>query len=149
MQLTWKYTSFQDLTNQELYKILQLRNEVFVVEQNCLYQDADNKDELSFHLLGISNHTIVAYCRILPPGISFNEASIGRVLTSPRYRNKGYGRELMKVAVEKALDQFNCTSITIGAQLYLQSFYENEGFIQMSEPYLEDNIFHIRMNYTV
>lgn len=149
MEIAWKYRSFQALTNQELYAILQLRNEVFVVEQNCVYQDADNKDELSYHLLGIVDQTIVAYCRILPPGILFNDASIGRVVTSPNYRNYGYGRELMKVAVEKALTQFNCTSITIGAQLYLERFYEGQGFIRISEPYLEDNILHIKMKHTI
>ncbi|MEO6733329.1 MAG: GNAT family N-acetyltransferase [Ferruginibacter sp.] len=149
MEITWQYHSFRELTNQELYAILQLRNEVFVVEQNCVYQDADNKDELSFHLLGISGHTIVAYCRIVPPGISYNDASIGRVLTSPNYRKHGYGSELMKVAMGKALEQFNCASITISAQLYLQRFYEGLGFVRMSDSYLEDNIPHIEMKYTV
>ena len=145
MQLNWKYNSFNELGLAELYSILQLRNEVFVVEQNCVYQDADNKDALSYHLSGWDANTLVAYCRILPPGISYPEASIGRVVTSPAYRNNGCGLELMKEAIIQTLAQFECNAIKISAQLYLQKFYEQLGFIQVSETYLEDNIPHIEM----
>jgi ElaA protein len=145
MQLNWKYNSFNELDLIELYAILQLRNEVFVVEQNCVYQDADNKDALSYHLSGWDGNTLVAYCRILPPGISYPEASIGRVVTSPAYRNNGYGRELMKEAIIQTQAQFDCNAIKISAQFYLQKFYEQLGFIQVSETYLEDNIPHIEM----
>ena len=104
MQISWKYTSFDDLTVAELYAILQLRQEVFVIEQNCIYQDADDKDQKSFHLMGWVDNKLVAYCRILPPGLSYPEASIGRVASSPASRNKGYGRELMKLAIIKTHD---------------------------------------------
>ena len=145
MKLNWKYNSFNELDVVELYAILQLRNEVFVVEQNCVYQDADNKDALSYHLSGWDGNTLVAYCRILPPGISYPEASIGRVVASPAYRNTGCGRELMKEAIIRTQAQFDCNAIKISAQLYLKKFYEKLGFIQVSETYLEDNIPHIVM----
>lgn len=148
MQLNWKYKSFEELSNTELYRIMQLRNEVFVVEQSCPYQDADNKDFNSFHLCGWHYEKLVAYCRILPPGLAFIEASIGRVVTSPAYRNTGNGRLLMQQAIEKTLQQFSCSIITIGAQLYLKRFYEALEFVQISEMYLEDNIPHIEMQYT-
>ena len=145
MQLNWKYNYFNELDVVELYAILQLRNEVFVVEQNCVYQDTDNKDALSYHLSGWDGNTLVAYCRILPPGISYPEASIGRVVASPAYRNTGCGRELMKEAIIRTQAQFDCNAIKISAQLYLKKFYEKLGFIQVSETYLEDNIPHIEM----
>ena len=148
MDLTWKYSCFDELSTSELYAILQLRNAVFVIEQGCVYQDADNKDEDSIHMVGWVDKTIVAYCRILPPGISYMDASIGRVVVSPGYRNFGYGRELMKLAVVFALERFNCKKITIGAQLYLKEFYKALGFVQISETYLEDNIPHIEMQFT-
>jgi ElaA protein len=148
MELTWKYTAFQALSVEELYAIMQLRNEVFVVEQNCVYQDADSKDAGSFHLAGWLDDVLVAYCRLLPPGLSFEEASIGRVVTSPLHRKSGFGRELVQLGIEKTLNQFSCTTITIGAQLYLKTFYESLGFKQISPQYLEDNIPHIEMRYT-
>ena len=148
MQLTWKYNSFNELSPAMLYAILQLRNEVFVVEQNCVYQDADNKDDKSFHLSGWDGDILVAYCRILPPGISFQDASIGRVVSNPRYRKTGSGRALMELAVHKTREQFNCSTITIGAQLYLKQFYESFGFKQVSHTYLEDNIPHIEMRWS-
>ena len=146
--LRWKYQSFEELTTAELYSILQLRIEVFSVEQNCAYQDADNKDFKSFHLSGWDNDVLVAYCRILPPGISYIDASIGRVLTALNYRKTGAGRELMQRAIHAAQQQFNCSEITISAQLYLNRFYESLGFKQVSETYLEDDIPHIKMHYT-
>ncbi|MEO6228913.1 MAG: GNAT family N-acetyltransferase [Ferruginibacter sp.] len=146
--ITWKFAAFNELTVDELYAIITLRNEVFVVEQNCVYQDADNKDQISFHLSGWHNDELIAYCRILPPGISYEEASIGRVVTSPAYRNTGSGKELMKMAIEKTLQQFNCKTIVISAQLYLNKFYTALSFVQIGEPYLEDNIPHIKMRLT-
>lgn len=146
--LQWKYKSFEELTNSELYMIMQLRMEIFSVEQNCVYQDADNKDFESFHLAAWDNDTLVAYCRILPPGLSFKEASIGRVITAAVYRKSGVGRELMKRAIETTLHQFKCRQITIGAQLYLKKFYESLGFVRISDTYLEDGIPHIEMRYT-
>lgn len=146
--LHWIYKSFEALTITELYAIMQLRNEVFVVEQNCVYQDADNKDIQSFHLSGWDNNILVAYCRILPPELSFAEASIGRVVTAGAYRKTGNGRVLMQRAIQATLQQFNCRQITIGAQLYLKKFYESLGFTQISDTYLEDGIAHIEMRYT-
>lgn len=148
MEVIWTYNSFSELTTAELYNIMQLRNEVFVVEQNCVYQDADNKDQQSFHVSGWDNNHLVAYCRILPPGLAFEEASIGRVVTSPRHRNSGHGRQLVKLAIPYTIQQFNCQKITIGAQLYLQQFYHSFGFTQISNTYLEDGIPHIEMQLT-
>jgi ElaA protein len=147
-QLNWVLKKFDELTTAELYSILQLRNEVFVVEQNCPYQDADDRDQKSLHFMGWDGTTLVAYTRIIPQGISYAEASIGRVVTSPRYRGNGAGKELMRRSIEHGFNSFNCTQIKIGAQVYLKTFYETLGFVQCSEPYLEDNIPHIKMLLT-
>ncbi len=143
--LNWTYKHFTALNTQELYTILSLRSEVFVVEQNCVYLDTDKKDLDAWHLCGWLDDVLVAYVRILAPGISYEEASIGRVLTNPAFRKNGYGIELMKVAIEKTLHQLGVQKIKIGAQLYLLNFYSNLGFIQTSEVYMEDGIPHIEM----
>jgi ElaA protein len=145
MQLNWVFKKFDELTVSELYRIMQLRNEVFVVEQNCVYQDADDKDQISMHLCGWDAEKLVAYTRIIPPGISHAEASIGRVVTSPIYRTTGAGRKLMNDSIGHTFSQFNCTAIKISAQVYLINFYTSFGFIQCSEEYLEDGIPHIEM----
>ncbi len=145
MQIKWVYKTFNTLEPAELYAIMQLRNEVFVIEQNCVYQDADGKDAASWHLMGWDENNLAAYCRILPPGLAFEEASIGRVVSSPRYRKTGCGREMMNVAIGKTLIQFNTKKIQIGAQLYLKNFYGSLGFKKVSEVYLEDGIEHIEM----
>ena len=145
MELQWILKKFDDLTAAELYAVMQLRNEVFVVEQNCAYQDADDKDLKSLHFMGWDGKTIVAYTRIIPQGVSYAEASIGRVVTSPKYRRTGAGRQLMQLSINNTFSQFNCSTIKIGAQLYLKSFYQSLGFIQCSQQYLEDNIPHIEM----
>lgn len=145
MQLTWIFKKFDELSTAELYAVMQLRNEVFVVEQNCVYQDADNKDQSSMHLCGWDETKLVAYTRIMPPGISYTEASIGRVVTSPAYRACGAGRQLMKESISYTFSQFNCTQIKIGAQVYLTKFYQSLGFVQSSIEYLEDGIPHIEM----
>jgi ElaA protein len=147
MELNWIYKSFDELAVVELYAILQLRNEVFSVEQNCVYQDADDKDQQSFHLAGWDGNKLVAYCRILPKGLSYAEASIGRVVTSPAYRKTGCGRLLMSKAIVQTLSQFTCSKITISAQFYLQQFYESLGFTAFGDIYQEDNIPHIKMQY--
>ncbi len=148
--LQWKYQSFETLTTKELYAIMQVRMEVFSVEQNCVYQDVDNKDFESFHLSAWDKNVLVAYCRILPPGLSFKEASIGRVLTALPYRRTGSGRELMQRAIAATFQQFNCLAITISAQLYLKKFYQSLGFIPTSgDTYLEDGILHIEMRLTI
>ena len=145
MQIKWILKKFDELSVYELYIIMQLRNEVFVVEQNCVYQDADDKDQKSLHICGWDGNNLAAYSRIIPQGISYPEASIGRVLTAPAYRRTGAGRELMKTSIRLTLDTFNCTEIKIGAQLYLTNFYQSLGFQQSSSNYLEDGIPHIEM----
>lgn len=147
MQLNWVYKSFNELSVDELYAILQLRNEVFSVEQHCVYQDADDKDQPAFHFCGWDGNRLAAYCRILPKGISYEHPSIGRVVTSPLYRKGGYGRAMMQQAVVKATMQFNDPVIIISAQLYLQKFYESIGFTPAGNTYMEDGIPHIKMQY--
>ena len=143
--LTWKFLPFDQLQLHDLYRILQLRSEVFVLEQVCIYQDMDDKDQMSFHLSGWLGNTLVAYARILPPGISCNHPSIGRVITHPSYRGHGYGKELMQLAIRHTRQSFNSSIIQIGAQQYLAKFYSSLGFLPVSEPYLEDGIPHILM----
>ncbi len=144
MQLNWVLKKFDELTPYELYHILQLRNEVFVVEQNCVYQDADDKDQLCYHLSGIDNK-LVAYTRLSPPNTIYTEASIGRVVTSPVFRRKGAGKMLMEHSIKSVYDLFGYVPIKIGAQLYLKKFYNDLGFKQISDMYLEDGIEHIYM----
>ncbi len=145
MQIEWLVKYFDDLSNHQLYAILQLRNEVFVVEQNCVFQDADNKDQESYHLMGFSNGILVAYTRIVPPGIIYEQASIGRVVTSPAIRKHGAGKILMKKSVKAVYDLFGPVPIKLGAQLYLSKFYGSFDFKQISDVYLEDGIEHIYM----
>lgn len=145
MQINWILKKFEDLTPIELYAILQLRNEVFVVEQNCVFQDADDKDQQSHHLMGFNKEKLVAYTRLVPPNVSYSEASIGRVVTSPRARRTGAGRMLMVESIKVLYNLWGEQAIKIGAQLYLRNFYEGFGFTQYGEPYLEDGIPHIYM----
>jgi ElaA protein len=145
MNLNWIFKKFNELSAAELYSIMQLRNEVFVVEQNCVYQDADDKDQKSMHLCGWDEKKLVAYTRIIPQGISYTEASIGRVVTSPACRKTGAGRQLMKESISRCFSEFNCTTIKIGAQVYLTAFYQSLGFVQCSGGYIEDGIPHIEM----
>ena len=143
--MTWMLKPFDELTAKELYNILQLRNEVFIVEQNCPYQDLDNKDLYAFHLMGKKENKLVAYSRLLAPGISYSESSIGRVVSSPAARKTGIGKKLMNESIIQIKNLFQTDIIRIGAQLYLKKFYESFGFIQEGDTYLEDNIPHIIM----
>ena len=143
--MNWAIKRFDELTLDELYNILQLRNEVFIVEQNCVYNDTDGKDRSAWHLMAIEDDKLVAYTRILPPGVSYHDPSIGRVVTSSSKRRSGLGKELMKRSIEACEKLFGKTSITLSAQVYLQSFYESLGFIVVGEEYLEDGIPHIKM----
>lgn len=138
--------SFQELTVDELYQILQLRSEVFVVEQDCVYQDLDFKDQKALHILGIKNNKIVAYTRIFKPGDYFKNSSIGRVVVAALERKYGYGHTLMKASIKAIKENFNQELITISAQVYLKKFYESHQFNQIGEEYLEDGIPHIRMD---
>jgi ElaA protein len=143
--MNWVLKKFDELSPPELYSILQLRNEVFVVEQNCVYQDADNKDKSSLHFMGWAGDKLVAYTRIIPPGIAYPEISLGRVVTSPSVRGSGTGRELMQRSIRLTEELFGKQPIRIGAQLYLKDFYTSLGFVQTSDTYLEDGIPHIEM----
>ncbi|HET6228236.1 MAG TPA: GNAT family N-acetyltransferase [Bacteroidia bacterium] len=144
--ISWEIKSFEGLTNKELYNILRLRAEVFVVEQNCPYLDLDGKDAYSFHLMGINEkNKLIAYARLLPADISFKEVSIGRVVTSPAARRTGAGVNLMQNAIQAIAEKFGKVPVRIGAQLYLKEFYERFGFVQDSAMYLEDGIEHIEM----
>lgn len=145
MQLQWTLTSFEQLSVYQLYKIMQLRNAVFVVEQNCNFQDADDKDQQAWHLCAWHEDTLVAYTRLLPPGISYAEASIGRVLNARSVRGRNVGKELMERSIEAVYQLFGNTPIKIGAQLYLKKFYQSFGFTTCSDIYLEDEIEHIKM----
>lgn len=145
MQIQWLLKTFEELTPYQLYAILQLRSEVFVVEQNCVFLDADDKDQNSYHLMGFENNKLVAYTRLVPPGKIYEEASIGRVVTSPSVRRSGAGKELMKQSIAAVYNLFGVQPIKIGAQLYLKQFYTLFGFEQVSDVYLEDGIEHIYM----
>ncbi len=143
--MEWILKKFEELTPHELYTIMQLRNEVFVVEQNCVYQDADNKDRYSFHLMGWKEDKLIAYTRLIPAGTAYAEPSIGRVVTSPSARGTGAGRELMEYSIDTIYKLFGKQPIRIGAQLYLKKFYSSIGFEPTGDIYLEDGIEHIEM----
>jgi ElaA protein len=143
--LTVKTKYFNELTIAELYNLLQLRSEVFVVEQNCVYQDIDGKDKDALHVIGVKNKSIVAYTRIFKPGDYFNETSIGRVVVVRNERQYKYGYEIMNASIEAVKDLFNETTIKLSAQTYLKQFYNNLGFTEEGEEYLEDGIPHIVM----
>ena len=145
MEIKFKIKRFNELSTVELYSLLQLRSEVFVVEQNCVYQDIDGKDEKALHVLGYYNDDLAAYSRLFNKGYYFEESSIGRVVVSPKYRDKRFGHDLMQVSIAAIKENFNETAITISAQEYLKKFYELHGFIQTSDMYLEDDIPHIEM----
>lgn len=137
--------SFNELTLTELYDMLKLRCAVFVIEQNCNYQDMDDKDQLSWHLIGIEDNKLVACTRILPKGISYPEVSIGRVIVDKAYRGTGAGKEIMKLAIDHAKKALKADEIVISAQCYLEKFYGDLGFVAEGESYLDDDIPHIKM----
>lgn len=145
MEIQFKISSFKELSAEELYQILQLRSEVFVVEQNCVYQDIDGKDRKAIHVIGEYDGKIVAYTRIFKPGDYFENASIGRVVVDANYRDRKWGHDLIRESISALQLHFGEIPITISAQLYLQKFYEAHGFIVVGETYLEDGIPHIEM----
>lgn len=145
MAIQWKIKPFEALSVYELYDVLKLRSEIFVVEQNCAYLDLDGKDKVALHLIGEFEGKIVAHARLFKAGISFENASIGRVVVDPNYRDKKWGHELMREAISGIRLHFGENKITIGAQLYLKKFYESHGFVQTSAMYLEDEIQHIEI----
>lgn len=146
--IEFKIKRFNELSTNELYKLLRLRSEVFVVEQNCVYQDIDNKDQKAIHVLGYLNQELIACSRVFAPGDYFEFASIGRVLVAEKQRANSFGHDLMRVSIEAVEQNFQTSKITISAQEYLKKFYESHGFNQTSESYLEDGIPHIEMKKT-
>ena len=136
---------FNELSIQELYNILQLRSDVFVVEQNCVYQDLDGKDAKALHVIGTKNNRVVAYTRIFKPGNYFDESSIGRVAVHKDHRKYGYGKNIMQASINAVHEKFGKQKIKISAQTYLKKFYIELGFKIKGEDYLEDGIPHITM----
>ena len=145
IEITWICKPFSNLTPNELYDSLRLRSEVFVVEQNCVFLDMDNKDQVAYHLLGYVEDDLVAYTRLLGPNTAYELMSIGRVVTSPKHRGTGAGRAIMEESIKRCYELFGNQDIKIGAQLYARKFYESLGFKQSSDIYLEDDIEHIEM----
>ena len=143
--ITWICKPFDELLVSELYAVLKLRSEVFVVEQNCVFLDADNKDQASFHLMGWEQDVLIAYTRLVPPGVAYEEASIGRVVTALTARHSGSGRQLMQESIKLCKKMFGNNAIRIGAQLYLKEFYSSLGFVPTGGIYPEDGIEHIQM----
>ena len=148
--IEWHWQKFEQLSTDELYAILKVRQQVFAVEQNCVYQDIDNLDKTAWHLSGWdlngSNSTDpVAYLRVVYPGYKYNEPSIGRLLTTESVRKTGLGKSLLKKSLALITKEYPGQAVRISAQLYLQQFYSQFGFKQISEPYDEDGIPHIEM----
>ncbi len=148
--IDWRWTSFEQLSINELYEILKVRQQVFTVEQNCVYQDVDGLDQNAWHLsawrsLDEGNNELVAYCRVIHPSYKYAEPSIGRLLTIQKVRSAGVGKQLLAVAIKKIEEQYPSQDIRISAQSYLHNFYAQYGFKKVSEPYLEDSIPHIEM----
>jgi ElaA protein len=146
MTLHWTIKPYEDLTLDELYELLRLRVEVFIVEQNCVFQDLDRQDNQAYHLLGYTEaKELAAYARLFDAGISYEEVAIGRVIVSPAHRRHGLGQELMRQAIAHCEVLYGTQPIKIGAQQYLERFYQGFGFVQCGEGYLEDGIPHIPM----
>ena len=145
--MEYKIKTFEELNTSELYSILRLRSEIFVVEQNCVYQDLDNKDLSAYHLMAIDNNETVAYLRILPKGVSYKEISIGRFVVKKDYRRKNLGLELLNKALIFIEEDLKEKEVRISAQVYVKELYKKAGFIEASEEYLEDDIPHVEMLY--
>ena len=143
--INWQCVAFDELSSKRLYEILKIRQEVFAVEQNSVYLDVDGRDLDALHVLAMRDDELMAYCRVLPPGLKYPEASIGRVLTTAPARGSGAGRALMDYALTVCAQHYPDSGVRISAQLYLEEFYSSFGFTSCSEPYGEDGIPHIEM----
>lgn len=137
--------TFEELSTTELYKLLELRSEVFVVEQDCVYQDVDGKDQKAIHVLGVKDDKIVAYTRMFGPGDYFDNPSIGRVVVAPNQRQFGYGKVIMEASIQDLETRFPNQTLELSAQTYLLKFYNGLGFKETGKEYLEDGIPHVRM----
>lgn len=142
-ELTWRWRHFAVFSGPQWHRVLRLRTAVFVVEQTCPYQEVDDKDPFAWHLELMHHGDLIGTLRVLPPGVTYDECSIGRVAVSADYRNLGLGRDLMNTAL--AFCDSRWTTVRLSAQCYLQAFYESLDFAAEGEPYLEDNIPHIEM----
>ena len=147
--MKFEFKHFNEITLDELYDILQLRAEIFVVEQDCVYNDLDGLDKVAMHQFAIKDNEIVAYSRLLKPGTRFADYSIGRVVVKQTVRGTGLGIEMMKAAKKYIVNEWGATKIKISAQKYLQKFYEDLGFEIVTDEYLEDGIPHFGMMYKV
>lgn len=145
MNLTHRVKNFTELNAAELYELLRLRSEVFVVEQNCVFLDQDNKDQACHHVLLYADDILAAYTRLVPAGLSFAEVSIGRVVTSPAHRGSGLGRKVMDLSIQHCNQLFGEGDIRIGAQTYALPFYQSLGFVAEGDTYDEDGIEHVEM----
>ena len=145
MSLRWEWKAFNELSAEEMYTVLCVRQEVFVLEQECLYLDADGKDRKSFHLMGFDGNELLAYARIVEPGVSYKEVSIGRILSSKKARGTGAGVELMNQALTRIEEIYGKVPVRISAQSYLEKFYKKFGFEPTGKEYLEDEIPHMEM----
>ena len=143
--MEFQIKTFSELTTAELYELIRLRAEVFVVEQDCVYLDLDNLDQQAWHIIGTENGEILAYARILKPGDYYREAMLGRIVTAKKARGKNYGRAIVKRGIEEINKLYPESNIRIMAQSYLVKFYQAFGFIVASEEFLEDGIPHIEM----
>ena len=143
--MTIRTKSFEELTKTELYQLLQLRSEVFVVEQECAYQDVDGMDQQALHILGYEGDELVAYTRVFPVGVYDDYARIGRVVVRNNYRSKGLGLEIMKATMEAVKSNYGTSKMSLSAQTYLVKFYQDMGFSEIGKEYLEDGIPHVLM----
>jgi len=143
--MSWQCLAFEELSTKLLYEILKIRQEVFAVEQNSVYLDVDGRDLDALHVIATHADEVIAYCRVLPPGLRYPEASIGRVLTTSAARGSGAGRKLMDYALTVCEQHYPGCGVRISAQLYLEDFYRGLGFSSCSSPYGEDGIPHIEM----
>lgn len=145
MKIEFVVKSFEELSTIELYKILKLRSEIFIIEQNCVYQDIDDKDLKCHHLMCLVDGNLAGYTRIVPPGLTYEDASIGRVVTGSGYRGLGLGKQLMEHSIKGCKEILKESKIRISAQFYLLKFYNSLGFKEVGSPYDEDGIPHIEM----
>jgi len=144
-KLVWKVKTFDELSVEELYQVIRARIEVFVIEQNCPYQDADNSDQKAVHLWAEQDGEVIAYCRLFDKGVKYSETSIGRVITTSKGRGKGIGRQLISYAIQVIENRFGTSEIRISAQDYLLDFYGSFGFKDTGKKYEEDNLPHTEM----